>query len=201
MSSLPATLPKTRSRPPEDEIRQFLTFRLGDETYAVGIAKVREIVEFQSLTEIPLMPSFLRGVTNLRGAVIPVVDLLARFGKGNLSPGRRSCVVVVEVEHDDAAHPLGILVDAVNEVLPVENSRIEARPSFGTRIRPDFVEALLNLGDRFVVAIDVQQALSIEEMGQIAARWTDGPPDHDRRESLRIDSTHPEDPRNRIPNP
>lgn len=201
MSSLPATLPKTRNRPPEDEIRQFLTFRLGDETYAVGIAKVREIVEFHSLTEIPLLPSFLRGVINLRGAVIPVVDLLARFGKGSLSPGRRSCVVIVEVEHDDSAHPLGILVDAVNEVLPVENSRIEARPTFGTRIRPDFVEALLNLGDRFVVAIDVQQALSIEEMGLIAARWTDSPPDPDRRESLRIDSTLPEDPRNRIPTP
>lgn len=201
MTSLPATLSKSRVRVPEDEVRQFLTFRLGDETYAVGIAKVREIVEFQSLTEIPLMPAFLRGVTNLRGAVIPVVDLLARFGKGSLSPGRRSCVVIVEVEHDDAAHPLGILVDAVHEVLPVENARIEARPTFGTRIRPDFVESLLNLGDRFVVAIDVQQALSMEEMGQIASRWGANGPEPDRLEPPRTESTLPEAPRNRIPTP
>jgi purine-binding chemotaxis protein CheW len=83
--------------------------------------------------------------------------------------------VIVEVEHDDAFHPLGILVNAVNEVLPVEDSRIEARPTFGTRIRHDFVEALLNLGDRFVIALDVQQTLSVDEMSSLAAHWGGGP--------------------------
>lgn len=172
MSSLPVAARRSRHREAEAETRQFLTFTLGDETFAVAIGKVREIVEFHSLTEIPLMPSFLRGVTNLRGAVIPVIDLLSRFGKGTTVTGHRTCIVIVEVEHDDAFHPLGILVNAVNEVLPVEDSRIEARPTFGTRIRHDFVEALLNLGDRFVIALDVQQTLSVDEMSTLAAHWS-----------------------------
>lgn len=172
MSSLPVAARRSRHRDAEAETRQFLTFTLGDETFAVAIGKVREIVEFHSLTEIPLMPSFLRGVTNLRGAVIPVIDLLSRFGKGTTVTGHRTCIVIVEVEHDDAFHPLGILVNAVNEVLPVEDSRIEARPTFGTRIRHDFVEALLNLGDRFVIALDVQETLSVDEMSTLAAHWS-----------------------------
>lgn len=171
MNQLPATTTRRTAREPEAEAKQFLTFTLGNETYAIPIGKVREIVEFHMLTEIPLMPDFLRGVTNLRGAVIPVIDLLSRFGKGSTVIAARTCIVVAEVEYDDEKQPLGIIVNAVNEVLPVEESRIETRPSFGTSIRSDFVQALLNIGDRFVIALDVQQTLSIEEMSELASQW------------------------------
>lgn len=174
MTTLPAATRSLRHRETEAEPRQYLTFTLANETFAVAIGKVKEIVEFHSLTEIPLMPHFLRGVTNLRGAVIPVIDLLSRFGKGTTVAGARTCIVILEVEYDDARHPLGVMVNAVNEVLPVEESRIENRPAFGTHIRPDFVEALLNLGDRFVIALDVQQALSVDEMASLASQWSGG---------------------------
>lgn len=171
MNTLPVQGRRHSASGPEVEIRQFLTFTLEDEIYAVPIGKVREIVEFHTLTEIPLMPAFLRGVTNLRGAVIPVVDLLARFGRGSTTIGRRACIVIAEVEHEDEQQPLGIIVSAVNEVLPVDDSRIESRPAFGTRIRSDFVEALLNLENRFVICLDLQQALSIAEMSEVATHW------------------------------
>jgi len=167
----------------EDEHRQFLTFTLENEVFAVSIVKVREIVEFHSLTSIPMMPEFLCGVTNLRGAVIPVVDLLARFGKGVTEIGKRTCIVIIEVRNGEEKTPLGILVNSVNEVLPVEQASIESRPSFGTSIRADFIEALLNLGGRFVIALDVQQVLSIEEMSGIARAFGGGGGDaHDKVE-------------------
>ena len=164
---------KRVQREPEAEARQYLTFTLGEETYGVAIGKVREIVEFHTLTQIPLMPAFLRGVTNLRGAVIPVVDLLSRFGLGTTEIGRRTCIVIVEVGAGEETIPLGIIVNAVNEVLPVDPSKIESRPAFGSKIRTDFVESLLNLGERFVIALDVQQTLSVSEMSELAARWVD----------------------------
>lgn len=151
--------------------RQYLTFALGDEVYAVSIRKVREIVEFRTLTEIPLMPGFLRGVTNLRGAVIPVVDLLERFELGRTGIGSRSCIVVVEVESVQESALLGILVNAVNAVLPVEAGDIEARPSFGTRIRADFIESLLKVDGHFVPALEIGQVMSVEEMSLLAADW------------------------------
>ncbi len=162
-----------RERTPEAEAKQYLTFMLGGDTYAIAIGKIREIVEFHTLTLIPLMPSFLRGVTNLRGAVIPVVDLQSRFGNGMTEIGRRTCIVIVEVGTGEETFPLGVIVNAVNEVVPVDPSKIETRPAFGTKIRADFVESLLNLGDRFVIALDVQQSLSITEMSELASRWVD----------------------------
>lgn len=173
MNALSKTSQGIRRTEPESEARQYLTFSLGDDIYGVAIGKVREIVEFHTLTQIPLMPAFLRGVTNLRGAVIPVVDLLSRFGHGLTEIGKRTCIVIVEVDIGDDKSPLGVIVNAVNEVVPVDPSKIESRPAFGSKIRADFVEALLNLGDRFVIALDVQQTLSVDEMSEIASRWVD----------------------------
>jgi purine-binding chemotaxis protein CheW len=147
---------------------QYLTFRLGGENYGIPIERVREILEFVEPTAIPMMPPFLRGVINLRGAVVPVIDLQSRFGHDRTASAPRSCIVIVEVEHEGGSPSLGILVDAVDEVLAVERSRIEAKPSFGTRIRSDFVDGLLNLEKRFVVTLDIQRILSIEELASLA---------------------------------
>ncbi len=149
--------------------QQYLTFTLAGEAFAIPIEHVREIIEFTGLTTIPLMPEFLRGVINLRGAVVPVVDLQSRFERGNTGIHKRTCVVIVELAHDQDAPSIGIMVDAVNEVLSVDAGQVEARPTFGTNIRADFIDGILNLDGRFVITLDVRQVLSIDEMAALIA--------------------------------
>ena len=143
---------------------QYLTFTLGKELFAVPIAPIREIIEFHGLTEIPLSPPFMRGVINLRGAVVPVIDLSVRFGRPLTVVGRRSCVIIVEIMVDSLLQPIGVLVDAVSAVVDVEPEQIENRPGFGSGLRNDFVAGMLKLQDRFVVALDLDCVLSSEEL-------------------------------------
>ncbi|WP_166365815.1 chemotaxis protein CheW [Pseudomonas akapageensis] len=147
--------------------QQFLTLTLGQELYALPIEHIREIIEFGGLTEIPMMPEFLRGVINLRGAVVPVVDLSVRFGRQRTAIGRRTCIVIVEVEQEGAAQMLGIIVDAVNEVLAVDANQVETRPAFGARIRADFIAGILNQNEQFVIVLDIRQVLSVEEICEL----------------------------------
>ena len=147
-----------------DKTAQYLTFALGKDTFAVDIAPIREIIEYPGLTEIPMMPDFLRGVINLRGAVVPVIDLSVRFGRGETAIGRRTCVVIIEIAIDDGQHALGILVDGVNEVLEVEGSQIESRPEFGMGMRADFVNGMIRIDGRFIIILDVNQVLSSNEL-------------------------------------
>jgi len=162
MSLLPAVRPVE-----ESQTTQYLTFTLGGELFGIPIDRVREILEYLEPTTIPMMPAFLRGVINLRGAVVPVIDLQARFGRGATEVAHRSCFVIVEVEYDGGAHPLGILVDAVNEVVAVDRSRLEPKPTFGARIRADFVDGILNLEKSFVITLNMGQILSIEELATL----------------------------------
>lgn len=158
--------------------RQFLTFTLGSDFHAVPIEHVLEIIEFDSMTPIPMTPDFLRGVINLRGAVVPVVDLQARFGRGQTMLGKRTCFVIVEVDHGGTPHSLGIMVDAVNEVVNVDPSQLEPAPSFGTRLRSDFVDGIMNLAGRFVVVLDIRRVLSIEEMSSVVGLAAGADPIH-----------------------
>ncbi|MFT4174854.1 MAG: chemotaxis protein CheW [Rhodocyclaceae bacterium] len=164
----------TVSGGPSQAARQYLTFTSSNELFAVPIAPIREIIEFPGLTQIPLTPSFLRGVINLRGAVVPVVDLAVRFGRAQTVIGRRTCIVIVEVALDDGVHPIGVIVDAVNEVLDVDVDRIEQRPGFGTGLRSDFVASMLNLNERFVVVLDMDHILSAAELEQLVSGTAGG---------------------------
>lgn len=148
---------------------QYLTFLLGSELFALPIARVREVIEVQGLTRMPLSPSVVPGVLNLRGAVIPVVDLSARIGRSPTAVGRRSCIIVVEVEDEGAVTPIGVLVDAVSEALEVAAHQLERRPAFGAGLRPDFVAGMLNLEGRFVVVLEVEQLLSMAELEQLVS--------------------------------
>lgn len=148
-------------------IQQFLTLTLGEELYALPIEHIREIIEFGGLTKIPMMPAFLRGVINLRGAVVPVVDLSIRFGHEHTVIGRRTCIVIVEVVQENEAQMLGIIVDAVNEVLAVEANQMDARPAFGARIRADFIAGILSQNERFVIVLDIRQVLSVDEIREL----------------------------------
>lgn len=166
MAQLPA-VKKSELRAQEDAMEQYLTFTLGGEAFAIPIEHVREIIEFNGLTSIPMMPAFLRGVINLRGAVVPVIDLQSRFGRGETQINKRTCVVIVELAQSDETPSIGVMVDAVNEVLTIERHRVEAKPSFGTNIRADFIDGILNIEGRFIITLDIQQVLSIDEMSAL----------------------------------
>ncbi len=146
------------------EAHQYLTFQLSGEMYAVGILNVKEIIEYGNLTEIPMMPDFIRGVINLRGRVVPVVDLAARFGHAQSEIGKRTCIVIVEVRQGEDSHDLGIMVDAVSEVLEIPASEIEPAPSFGAKIRADFIAGMGKVAGKFVILLDIQRVLSSDEM-------------------------------------
>jgi purine-binding chemotaxis protein CheW len=148
---------------------QFLTFMLGEDQYAVGILHIKEIIEYGSLATVPMMPDCVRGVINLRGAVVPVMDLSARFGRKPSAISKRSCIVIVEVEGGEGdsssnKQVLGMLVDAVNAVVEIAAGDIEPPPSFGTRIRPDFIAGIGKFNGKFVILLDIERVLSSEEI-------------------------------------
>ena len=146
---------------------QYLTFALGGEMFAVGILNVKEIIEYGNLTEIPMMPTFIRGVINLRGSVVPVIDLAARFGGSPAELGKRTCIVIVEVADGELQHDIGIMVDAVSEVLDIPGSEIEPPPSFGAKIRADFIFGMGKVVGKFVIILNINKVLSIEEIAQL----------------------------------
>ena len=150
-----------------DAPQQYLTFLLGGEMFAVGILYVKEIIEYGNLTEIPMMPPFIRGVINLRGSVVPVIDLSARFGHVQSQVGKRTCIVIVEVTENDLRHDIGIMVDAVSEVLEIPASDIEPPPSFGARIRADFIFGMGKVNSKFVIILSINKVLSVEEIAQL----------------------------------
>ena len=153
---------------------QYLTFSLAGEMFGVGILNVKEIIEYGNLTEIPMMPNFIRGVINLRGAVVPVIDLSARFGGKTTEVGRRTCIVIVEVPDEDTRHDIGIIVDAVSEVLEIPGSEIEPPPSFGAKIRADFIFGMGKIAGKFVILLDINKVLSVEEIAQLTGKDSGG---------------------------
>ncbi|MBI5110057.1 MAG: chemotaxis protein CheW [Rhodocyclales bacterium] len=168
--------PAVRGKPPvaagiiaAAEVQQYLTFQLGGEMYAVGILNVKEIIEYGQLTEIPMMPAFIRGVINLRGSVVPVIDLSARFGGGSTETSRRTCIVIIELVHEDEHHDIGIVVDAVSEVLEVSSADIEPAPSFGARVRADFIAGMGKIAGKFVIILDIRKALSSDAMTMLSS--------------------------------
>ncbi|MEO9384480.1 chemotaxis protein CheW [Chromobacterium phragmitis] len=150
------------------EIRQFLTFQLVGETFAIGILRIREILEYVKPTSVPLMPPFIRGVMNLRGAVVPVIDLSLRFGREETGINRRTCIVIIEIEHEELWQLIGVLVDTVHEVLAIPDSEIEPPPQFGSKIRVDFISGMAKVDNRFVVLLDVDKVLSVGEMSLLS---------------------------------
>ena len=158
--------------------KQYLTFMLGGETFGIGILCIKEIIWYANLTEVPMMPACIRGVINLRGAVVPVLDLSNRFGKPSTPVVKSTCIVIVEVptavegEHQN----MGVVVDSVQAVLEIAASDIEAAPSFGAKIRSDFIEGIGKVNGKFVILLNVNNVLSMQEigeMGQAAAQATD----------------------------
>ncbi|MGZ8184774.1 MAG: chemotaxis protein CheW [Methylobacter sp.] len=158
------TLPATAGSPEQEEQQQYLTFMLSGETYAISILRIKEIIQYGQLTEVPRMPEFIRGVINLRGAVVPVIDLSARFGKPPTAVGRRNCIIIIEVALGTETQSVGVMVDAVNAVLEIPGSEIEPAPTFGTNIRADFIAGMGKINGKFVIILNIQHVLSMDDM-------------------------------------
>lgn len=163
--------PQTAEQTPAERA-QYLTFMLSGEMFAIGILAVKEIIEYGALTKVPMMPACIRGVINLRGAVVPVMDLSSRFGTESTDVTKRTCIVIIEIAADGEHRDVGVIVDAVNEVLDIAAADIEPPPAFGARICTDFIAGIGKVNGRFVILLDVDHVLSTDDVGTLAAAGT-----------------------------
>src|SRR5215471_11015582 len=147
--------------------RQYLTFTVGASAFGIAIASVKEIIEYRAPTEVPMMPAYMRGIINLRGRVLPVIDVAVRFGRGQLGATRRTCIVILEVQHGHDQHDVGVMVDAVSAVIEIADADIEPPPSFGANLRTDFIRGMGKLGEGFVILLDIGKVLSIEDLASL----------------------------------
>jgi len=154
---------------------QYLTFSLAGGEYAIAVLKVREIIEHEAVTRVPSTPAFVRGVINLRGSVVPVVDLARKFGLAQGAVTKRTCIVIVEVESENGRIVMGVLADAVNQVVEFRPDEIEAPPSFGTPVRVDYLKGLGKLGGQFVLILDTDRVLSAGELAEVASAPGEAP--------------------------
>lgn len=154
----------------ELETTQFLTFTLADEVFSVDVARVREILEITTITKVPQVPDFMRGVINLRGCVVPVIDLRLKFGMEEADQTVNTCIIVVEVAMDGENIVLGALADSVQEVIEMEPSQIEAAPHIGTHLRTEFLKGMGKHDGRFVMILDIDKVFSGAELAAVAGK-------------------------------
>ncbi len=146
---------------------KFLTFTLKEEEYGIGILKVKEIIGMMPVTSVPRTPEFIKGVINLRGKVIPVVDLRLKFAMEAIDYTDRTCIIVVEIDSADATVLIGIVVDAVSEVLNIKESEIEETPQFGTSLNTDYILGMAKMEGGVKILLDIDKVLSQQEISQI----------------------------------
>src|ERR1700749_3013064 len=149
------------------ETRQYLTFKLGNEVFGIDVAKVREVLDFTTITAIPRTPDFMSGVINLRGSVVPVVDLRLCFQMTKTERTRNTCIVVVEVMLENEATVIGALADSVEEVIDLEPEQIQPAPRIGTQIRTDFIKGMGKREAQFIMILDIDRVFSAEELSAV----------------------------------
>ncbi len=143
---------------------QYLTFDIGGHDLGVAVLRVREIIEYETVTPVPSTPGWIRGVLNLRGSVVPVVDLGVKFGLSESPVTRRTCIVMVDVELDGQRTTMGVVADAVNQVIDLGVDDIKAPPTFGSWVRVDFLQGMAALHGQFIVILDIDRVLSAREL-------------------------------------
>jgi len=151
-----------------EEQVQYLTFLVGKENLGINIQEINEIIEISNITTVPMTPDYISGVINLRGNVVPVVDLSARLSHGKSMITKRSCIVLVEVESDNEQQVIGMLVDQVNEILEIPQQDIQDAPEFDADIRVEFIYAMGRIEDKFIILLDVNRVLSVSELSQLS---------------------------------
>jgi len=146
---------------------KYLTFKLAKEDYGISLLKVREIIGMMPITSVPRTPDFVKGVINLRGKVIPVTDLRLRFGMPEIDYTDRTCIIVVEIQTAESTIQVGIVVDAVTEVLPVREEEIEPAPEFGASVDTRYILGMANMEGAVKILLDIDRVLSSEEITEI----------------------------------
>ncbi|RDH85754.1 MAG: chemotaxis protein CheW [endosymbiont of Galathealinum brachiosum] len=157
-----------------EDASQFLTFKLSGEELAVPIMQVKEIIEYDELTNVPMVPEFIAGAINLRGSVVPVVNLAIKFGLEPCEITRRTCVIIMEIDIDGEHSVMGMLVDKVLQVIDIADENIDPAPSFGAQIRTDFIRGMAKLEDRFIIILAINKVLSVEEIAVVGNINDDG---------------------------
>jgi purine-binding chemotaxis protein CheW len=154
------------------ETTQYLTYKLDEEVFALDIGKVREVLDFTSITKVPRTPEFMRGVINLRGSVVPVVDLRIKFGLSKTEKTVNTCIIIVEVTVDNETTVLGALADSVQEVLDLEPGHIEPAPKIGTRLNTEFIKGMGKRDNKFIIILDIDKIFSTDELALVQTTQT-----------------------------
>jgi len=150
-----------------NDTNQYLTFKLAEEVFALDITKVREVLEYTVVTKVPQTPAFMRGVINLRGGVVPVVDMRLKFGMEQTENTVNTCVIISEILIDDETTVLGALADSVQEVIELEPGQIEPPPRMGTRLKTEFIKGMGKRDGEFIIILDIDKVFSVEEVERI----------------------------------
>jgi len=151
-------------------VNQFLTFTLDDEQYAIGVSKVREVLEYAKITKLPKTASYMKGIINLRGAGVPVIDLRLKFGMPETSITKDTSIIVMEVQGSDGLVIVGALADAVHEVVELDSSQIEPAPRFGTRLAAEFILGVGKKDDTFIILLDIDRIFNSDEVVMLKAQ-------------------------------
>jgi purine-binding chemotaxis protein CheW len=146
------------------EATQYLTFKLEEEVFALGISKVREVLDYTTITRIPEMPEFMLGVINLRGSVVPVVDMRLKFGMSRSEAKVNTCIIIVEIDLDGETTIIGALADSVQEVLELDPDQVEAPPRIGTRLKSRFIKGMGKRDNQFIIILDIDEVFSADEL-------------------------------------
>jgi len=153
---------------------QYLTFNLGSEMYGLGILSIKEIIQYGGVSKVPMLPDFIRGVINLRGTVVPVVDLTARFNGHLTQTARRNCIVIVETGGDDGNQDVGLVVDSVSAVVEIPAADIEPPPAFGVRIESDFIDGMGKVDGHFTILLNLERVLDADGLAALASAGGSG---------------------------
>lgn len=149
------------------ETNQYLTFKLDDEVFGLAIGKVREVLDFTTITKVPRTPEYMRGVINLRGSVVPVVDLHLKFGLAQTEKTVNTCIIIVEISMEGEITVLGALADSVQEVVELEPEQIEPAPKIGTKLNTEFIKGMGKREDQFIILLDIDKVFSNDELTQV----------------------------------
>ncbi len=149
------------------DTRQYLTFQLGEEVFAIDVSRVREILEFTTITKVPKTPDYMRGVINLRGSVVPVLDMRLKFGMTKTEKKVDTCIIVVEVLFENETIIIGSLVDSVQEVFELEPDQIEPAPKIGIQLKTEFIKGMGKRDDRFIIILDTDKVFNAEELNAV----------------------------------
>ena len=147
-----------------NETIQYLTFKLGDELFGVDVSKAREVLDYSEVTHVPQMPGYMLGVINLRGSVVPVINLRKKFGMADSEQTIDTCIIVIEIEIDGDVIVVGTMVDAVQEVLDLTEAQIEPPPRLGTKLNTEFIKGMGNIEDQFLIILDIDRVFTAEEL-------------------------------------